>query len=590
MATISGRQGSWQVDVIVNETAIDINANTSTASWELWIRRTDGGNFPMYGTPTVNIYISGQHVYSESKYYALGSITNSGVKLESGTVSNLPHNNETGVINSNAVSFTWTGSGFSPNNVSGSGTYQTATIPRNSTITATSSYVGETSQLTITRYKDEYTHSIHYTFGNLSGYILANGSTTSTETKITALSIGFPIPTNWYAQMPNNSEKVCTLLIKTYNGNTQIGNDYTATFYVRVNQTTNKPTITASVSDANNTTYNLTGNRNILVKGVSTASVTWSATPKNSATIKNVKINGTTVTTSPYNFTLNSNAITVVATDSRDLQTSSNVSFTLKDYFRPSLTISSIYRASPTNNFATIKFNGSFFNKNFGSQNNTLTISWKYRETGTTNWTNGGNLTNNTHYKISGNNFWSGTSSSSSEITIGGSLLSYEKNWDILIQATDKLTTYQAIGTIAKGIPIINWEEDFFNVNGDIRQNNISIFDRFNYSTTEVIIGKWINNEPIYRKVIEIGYLPSNNTTRVNHNISNLEHFTSPPLGLAIRSSDNDTLPIPYVTFNANNNGGITIYADETNVVIRTTTDRSSYYGYVVLEYTKTTD
>ena len=385
------------------------------------------------------------------------------------------------------------------------------TIPRNSTITATSPYVGETSQLTITRYKDEYTHSIHYTFGNLSGYILANGSTTSTETKLTALSIGFPIPTSWYAQMPNDSEKICTLLVKTYNGNTQIGSNYTTTFTVRVNPTTNKPTITASVSDTNNTTYNLTGNRNILVKGVSTASVTWSATAKNSATISNVKINGTTVTTSPYNFTLNSNAITIVATDSRDLQTTSNVSFTLKNYFTPSLTISSIYRANPTDNFATVKFNGSYFNQSFGSQSNSLTINWKYRESGTTNWTNGSNLTLNTHYKVSGNNFWSGSGSSASEITVGGSLLSYEKNWDILFTATDKLKSYQAIGTIAKGIPVINWGEDFFNVNGDIRQNNVSII------TSKGTIRLHPNSE----QTIQPNTRTKINTTTLDYNTSN---------------------------------------------------------------------
>lgn len=142
-----------------------------------------------------------------------------------------------------------------------------------------------------------------------------------------------------------------------------------------------------------------------------------------------------------------------------------------------------------------------------------------------------------------------------------------------------------AEGTIPIGVSV--WTEykdrvDFLNITKQGKEIYPNI-----YSTNEVIIGKWINNEPIYRKVIEMGYLPNNNTIRVSHNISNLEQFTSPPSGLAIRSSDKDTLPIPYVTFNANNNGGITIYADETNVVIRTTTDRSSYYGYVILDYTK---
>ena len=108
------------------------------------------------------------------------------------------------------------------------------------------------------------------------------------------------------------------------------------------------------------------------------------------------------------------------------------------------------------------------------------------------------------------------------------------------------------------------------------------------YDTSEGIIGTWLN-KPLYRKVINVGSLPNNNTIRVNHNISNLGQFTKID-GVAVRSSDNDTLPIPYATFNANNSGGITIYVDGTGIVIRTTTDRSSYNGYVVLEYTKTID
>lgn len=141
-----------------------------------------------------------------------------------------------------------------------------------------------------------------------------------------------------------------------------------------------------------------------------------------------------------------------------------------------------------------------------------------------------------------------------------------------------------AEGTIPIGVSV--WTEyknrvDFLNITKQDKEIYPNI-----YSTTEIIVGKWIDDEPIYRKVINVGSLPNTMTKTMAHNISNLRHFTNIS-GLAIRSSDNDTLPIPYVTFNANNSGGITIYADDTNVVIRTTTDRSSYDGYVILEYIK---
>jgi hypothetical protein len=431
-------------------------------------------------------YFSGNYIYDEQSSgnvkgtgasqvnYSKSSSYNNGETPLGTTEGWVSHNNDgkatiTGSAYLNFPNWSWSGTA--------SGSADLPTIPRNSTITATSAYIEEVSQLTITRYKEEYTHSIAYSFGSLSGYILADGTTTSTETKLTELNIGFPIPSTWYAEIPNNQEGVCTLTIKTYNGDTQIGNNYTATFYARVNPTTNKPEVVSSVIDANDDAYALTGNRNILIKNYSIAEVTWSATPKNNATISNVKINDTTVTTSPYNFVLNSNTISVVATDSRELSTTNNPAFTLKDYFVPSLTISSIYRANPTDNFATLQFNGTWFNENFGVEDNTLTLSWKYKETGASNWIDGGNLVPNTDYKIENNNFWSGNGTSANEITIGGNLLLYEKNWDILITATDKITTYQAIGSITKGIPIINWEEDFFNVNGNIKQFNQNIVE-----------------------------------------------------------------------------------------------------------------
>lgn len=110
------------------------------------------------------------------------------------------------------------------------------------------------------------------------------------------------------------------------------------------------------------------------------------------------------------------------------------------------------------------------------------------------------------------------------------------------------------------------------------------------YSINEVKTNKvWIDGKPIYRKVINCGNLPNNTTKQITHGISNMS-TTIKINGTAIRSTDNDTLPIPYITFNANNSGGIVIYIDSTNIVLRTTTDRSAYVGYVTLEYTKLID
>ena len=43
------------------------------------------------------------------------------------------------------------------------------------------------------------------------------------------------------------------------------------------------------------------------------------------------------------------------------------------------------------------------------------------------------------------------------------------------------------------------------------------------YSTTEKVIGTWIDGKPVYRKVVEIGALGNNGTKTVPHGISNLK-------------------------------------------------------------------
>lgn len=122
-----------------------------------------------------------------------------------------------------------------------------------------------------------------------------------------------------------------------------------------------------------------------------------------------------------------------------------------------------------------------------------------------------------------------------------------------------------------------------------IYYKDINLANTTTYSENELVVGKWIDNKPIYRKVIDIGNLPDASQTIVSHNISNIERIVK-LYGSATRDSDKDTLPIPYVTFNANNSGGVTIYVNDTNVLISTSSDRTSYYAYVVLEYTKTSD
>ena len=75
--------------------------------------------------------------------------------------------------------------------------------------------------------------------------------TKRTATKITATSIGFSLPSSWYAQIPNSTQGTCTLTITTYSGTTQIGSAQTATFVARVDSLVSSPIVTSSVEYIN---------------------------------------------------------------------------------------------------------------------------------------------------------------------------------------------------------------------------------------------------------------------------------------------------------------------------------------------------
>lgn len=132
----------------------------------------------------------------------------------------------------------------------------------------------------------------------------------------------------------------------------------------------------------------------------------------------------------------------------------------------------------------------------------------------------------------------------------------------------------------------VDWNE----IKQVVNSNDDSFIATTKYSTTEVKTSMvWINNKPIYRKVVSMGALLNSDSLMVAHGIANIEFIVN-AIMFAIRESDSDRLPVPYATFNANNLGGINGYANATNVVMTTSSNRTAYNGYAILEYTKTTD
>lgn len=120
--------------------------------------------------------------------------------------------------------------------------------------------------------------------------------------------------------------------------------------------------------------------------------------------------------------------------------------------------------------------------------------------------------------------------------------------------------------------------------------------DKHTYSTTEKAVGTWIDGKTIYEKTIDFGALPNNTAKSVNHNISSLNMIIkisgiawNPSSKTALNIPDNpETLPVQ--TYNSTQmmeTYNIRITVDNSTVRISDRIDRSSFNGYVTIQYTK---
>lgn len=121
------------------------------------------------------------------------------------------------------------------------------------------------------------------------------------------------------------------------------------------------------------------------------------------------------------------------------------------------------------------------------------------------------------------------------------------------------------------------------NLVGAINEVNANDIRRSTYTTSEQVIGKWIDGKPLYRKVLNIGSHNWNETgLTFAHNISNLD--------VVIKNQwigfYNNKWYYSWDNLTANN-----IMANSTDVIIYCNSSGVTFsQNYIILEYTKTTD
>ena len=320
------------------------------------------------------------------------------------------------------------------------------TIPRTSSVTCADGNIGSATTININRASSGFKHTLTYSFQGLTGTI---------ATKTGEVSIGWTIPTSFYSKIPNSKSGQGTITCQTYSGETLIGTK-TCTFNAFV--INSNPSITATVVDIYSGSIAATGDSSKLIKYISNAQVTISATAKNSATISSIKVvNGSKSATGSTTFSaVDSGTFKLSCTDSRGLSASNTVTKTIVDYITPAIVSAVFTRASTTSDVVNATISGKAFNGSFGAKTNTFSLQWRYKESTVSSYGDWITLT----ATRSGNNF-----SFSGQVGTG---FDFQKEYNIEVKVSDYFKSNSFTMTLTRGLPIIDIGKNDVNINGNI--------------------------------------------------------------------------------------------------------------------------
>lgn len=222
------------------------------------------------------------------------------------------------------------------------------------------------------------------------------------------------------------------------------------------------PTINHTITDANDVTFGLTGDRSKLIRYYSNASVKMGAAAVKKATLKSTKVTcgSKSLTADGTINAVESNGFVFTATDSRGNTTTKTVTPSFVNYVK--LTCSIGNNMPSTDGSMTVKVTGNYFNGSFGAKSNSLNVYYRYKTVGGSY----GSWTAMTTSK-SGNTY-------SATANLSG--LDYQTSYVFQTYAVDALATVYSAEKTVKATPVFDWGENDFNFNVPVKFNS-SVYD-----------------------------------------------------------------------------------------------------------------
>lgn len=612
--TIGSPSGyTYNLTASFNENSTDVNSNTSNVTVTATIKSNGASWSSSYNSTLIIYWHDNRENYD--RQVASINLKSLGVNASasaSGTI-NVTHNNDGNLSGYAYATFTKGGTSSYTPYTSGVTTDLTALtrIDRYATMTGAGNFTDMQNpsftytnprSLTLTAWLEINPVGTHYAERTISGNTSGTYTWELTEAERNQLR----------AEIPNSKTATCRIgILSTISGSTQAS--YRDVTFTIVEE---KPTLSATYEDTNSTTTAITGNNQLIIRNNSTLEIdVTNATAYKEATLSSItaELNGTI-----YNGTLSDGSATfnigeinvsenitavVTLTDSRGFIGTQNVNIQVLDWVLPT----AIINLQRENNFySETNIN---VNAEYSSLDNKNTISIKVRDKKVTDTT------------------WSSYTTLQDDVT-AQLVLDNNYEWNVQVLLEDKLgsTTYNLV--LNRGIPIAFFDREkrsvgincfpqnnqSLEVNGEVisgsgipndavigydsssaipngyEETNVDFLD---YSTNELVVGRWIDNKPIYRKVVACDF-PTSSAIYIEqpHGISNMDMLIN------YRVIWYDIEDARWYQYFKDTTGTYYIEVDgvsTTYVKIKSSTTSVNWHNrtrnrYAIIEYTKTTD
>lgn len=466
-SNFNGYNGShFTASVYLDRYSQDINANKTDYTLHLYAGSIDG--YSGSGSASQG-YIQGVNTGSTTSFPAR-------TQVDMGTYSgSITHNADgTAYLDVSASVVTnWSGVGSASINTG----WTPPTIPRSASVTATDANIEEKSKITINRLTNSFNYTLRYFIIDEAGKehmgIIASG--------INQDVYEWSVPSRFYKYWTTGNIKNCIIYCDTFNGESFLETKQTS-IKISVGVKTVPLIDSDSFNDRNSTTVALTGDNSTMIQGYSAGRLSFSATLGYYAKVSSVldenqqpveyQIVSDTEQTQvisvekEYNDFKSLHTIYVfdgrgmagiIAIRTKDMPTLptsvKTITYTRIDYIPLTLNVTA-KRPSATTGEIAVTFSGNYFNDSFGDVDNTLELSWKYREKGVEAWTDGGNFTKDTDYTITENTY-----ESKGAISLGNNF-DYRNIYEIAIYYKDKLIDAYTNKIVTRGLPIFWWNKD----------------------------------------------------------------------------------------------------------------------------------